>query len=95
MRFTTHFYYCTLNPSIELIKALQQEADLAKVDLRIIDGRHDPLLTVTLLNTHHTDLKARSIWFCGPVKFSNKLTQDLSAMDYDLTKLHQAYFSMR
>jgi len=88
-------YYCTLNPSIELIKALQQEADLAKVDLRISDGRHDPLLTVTLLNTHHTDLKARSIWFCGPVKFSHKLTQDLSAMDYDLTKFHREYFSMR
>jgi predicted ferric reductase len=88
-------YYCTENPSEKLILELQQEAKLANIDLNIIDGSRGSLLSVAKLSESHKDLKARSIWFCGPVGFSDQLKQDLNTIDYDLNLFHQELFSMR
>lgn len=88
-------YYCTLKPSPHLITELQQEANLANIELKVLDARTEPLLTVAQLCASHKTLKKCSIWFCGPVGFANNLKRDLKAIDFDLKQFHQEYFSMR
>ncbi|AGH79998.1 oxidoreductase [Psychromonas sp. CNPT3] len=88
-------YYCTKKPSKTLTLELRKEAKLANIDLKIIDTRSDPLLTITMLNDSHKNLNAHSIWFCGPTRFSDKLKADLIALNYNLQLFHQEYFSMR
>ncbi|CAG22073.1 ferric reductase-like transmembrane domain-containing protein [Photobacterium profundum] len=88
-------YYCTSNPSSRFISELEREAIKAHVTLKIIDGRSQPYLTVDQLLSRHPDIQCNSIWFCGPIAFSNQLTQDLTAIGYDLDLFHREYFSMR
>ena len=88
-------YYCTQKPSAQLIAELQQEAKQANINLKVIDGRCDPLLSVAKLNATHNNFKQCSIWFCGPVGFSEHLKQDLAKINYDLKLFHQEIFSMR
>ncbi|WP_432459989.1 ferredoxin reductase family protein [Agarivorans sp. QJM3NY_25] len=93
-------YYCTSAPNQALIDNLIEQAQRARVDLRIINRCKQQTtlparLSVAQLQTEVGDLFERKTWFCGPSAFSGDLRRDFAAIHYPLKHFHEELFEMR
>ncbi|WP_411994610.1 ferric reductase-like transmembrane domain-containing protein [Agarivorans sp. DSG3-1] len=88
-------YYCSETIEAKFIEELQHLANGAQIELQIIDNSNQAFLNTDQLLREVDDLMQRSIWFCGPSKFSQCLQNDLAKQGYNLNQFHNELFEMR
>ena len=89
------FYYCTENPSPQLIRDLEAATYGINVEFHVIDNRLNRFLTIDDIKQRANDMQNSSVWFCGPSAFGNAITRQLKEMHFDMKHFHTELFNFR
>ncbi|WEM41305.1 ferric reductase-like transmembrane domain-containing protein [Photobacterium sp. DA100] len=89
------FYYCTENPSPQLIRDLESATYGTNVEFHVVDNRLHDFLTIGDIKRHNGDILHSSVWFCGPTTFSTAIQQQLRDEHFDMQHFHTELFDFR